>query len=117
MIAPMNFTRLLILVLGLVLTGAVGSGQGVAVQKDKASSSKSSSSSANSAVKEAKGAALVDINRASVAELKAIPGIGDAYSAAIIKARPYKNKSQLVSKKVLPQGVYDKVKDKIMAKQ
>jgi competence protein ComEA len=65
----------------------------------------------------AASADLVDINSASADQLKAIPGIGDKYSAKIIAARPYANKSQLVSKKVLPQGVYDKVKDKIIAKQ
>jgi DNA uptake protein ComE-like DNA-binding protein len=60
---------------------------------------------------------LIDINSASADQLKAIPGIGDKYSAKIIAGRPYANKSQLVSKKVLPEGVYNKVKDKIIAKQ
>lgn len=60
---------------------------------------------------------LVDINSASDAELKAIPGLGDAYIAKIVVNRPYANKTQLVSRKVLPEAVYEKVKDKIIAKQ
>lgn len=61
--------------------------------------------------------ALVDINSASDAELKAIPGLGDAYIAKIVVNRPYANKAQLVSRKVLPESLYDKIKDRIIAKQ
>jgi competence protein ComEA len=60
---------------------------------------------------------LLDINTASQDELKVLPGIGDAYSAAIIKNRPYANKSQLVSRKVIPQATYGKISDRIIAKQ
>lgn len=60
---------------------------------------------------------LVDINSATEAELKAIPGIGDAYANKIIAGRPFANKSQLLSKKIIPKPVYDKVKDKVIAKQ
>jgi competence protein ComEA len=58
----------------------------------------------------------VDINSASDAELKAIPGLGDAYISKIVVNRPYANKSQLVSRKVLPESVYEKIKDRIIAK-
>jgi len=70
-----------------------------------------------SAAAAAATSSLIDINTATADQLKAIPGIGDVYSKKIIDGRPYANKTQLVSKNILPQGVYDKVKDKIIAKQ
>ncbi len=60
---------------------------------------------------------LLDINSAPVEALEGLPGIGKAYSAAIIKNRPYKGKDDLVHKKVVPQKTYDGIKDKIIAKQ
>jgi competence protein ComEA len=62
-------------------------------------------------------AQVIDINSATEAELRTVPGIGEAYAKKIIAARPYRAKNELVQKKVLPAGVYDKVKDRLIAKQ
>ena len=79
-------------------------------QTDKTTDSKSVGEKAT------KGA-LVDINSATDAELKAIPGLGDAYVAKIIANRPYAKKDQIKSRNILPGPVYEKVKDMIIAKQ
>jgi DNA uptake protein ComE-like DNA-binding protein len=61
--------------------------------------------------------AKLDINSATVDQLKELPGIGDAFSQKIVDGRPYRTKLDLVHKKIIPQSTYDKIKDMIIAKQ
>jgi DNA uptake protein ComE-like DNA-binding protein len=60
---------------------------------------------------------VLDINTATEKELEGLPGIGDAYAQKIVQGRPYKAKDDLVHRQILPASVYDKVKNRIVARQ
>lgn len=65
----------------------------------------------------AKPADLIDVNSASQGDLEKLWGVGPVRAKAIIAGRPYKGKDELLSKKLVPQNVYDKIKDQIIARQ
>ena len=68
-------------------------------------------------VQAAEQADLLDINTATADQLKALPGIGEAYSEKIIMGRPYQRKDERVQTQILPRATYEQIKYKIVAKQ
>jgi competence protein ComEA len=99
--------QIAVLVFALSLMNGLASGQA----SSNSSAMAASGQMANTAAEK------LDINTATKDRLKALPGIGDAYSQKIIDGRPYRAKNQLVQKKIIPQATYDKIKDAIIAKQ
>src|SRR5260370_22387041 len=110
----MRFCRLITqLLLAIMLMAPIGASPAMA----QATARKDSKASPKANAKSAPAGDLVDLNSASIDQLKALPGIGDAYSKKIVEGRPYARKDQLVSKNIIPQATYDKIKTLVVAMQ
>jgi DNA uptake protein ComE-like DNA-binding protein len=62
-----------------------------------------------------KSVAAVDINRATVGELMKVPGMTQSWAARIVRFRPYRTKLDLLEQGVVPQGVYQRIRDGVIA--
>lgn len=108
--------RLLALALSAAL-GPMGSGTALAAEKAAAAAPPAASQAKAAVAKPPPPAKRVDINSASKAELKTLPGIGDAEADRIIKARPYPSKAKLAVDKVIPGALYNALQGRIVAVQ
>ena len=104
-----------------ILLGAV-SALGIAAAAQPAAPAKtaapaSKTATATPAAKHTSATKVVDINTASIDELKALPGVGDAYAQKIVDGRPYKGRNELLDRKIVPADVYSKIRTSVKARQ
>ncbi len=59
---------------------------------------------------------LIDLNNASRDDLMKLDGIGEVRADAIIRARPFRAKTELVERRLIPEHLYEKLADKVMAR-
>ena len=113
----LNFSRLPISILALAIAGPVLAAEPAATTTAHPSAMPAAPATP-SAVPQATvapKAATVDINSATVADLKGLPGVTDSDIAKIVQGRPYKEPGDLVTKKILSETEFAKIKDRLVA--
>ena len=98
-------------VMAALVVGAYGTALGVA----QTAANSAAPAQQTIAEKIAASKNLLDINTATAAELKALPGMGDAYAQRVIAGRPYTAKNQLTTRGILPAAEYERIKPLIIA--
>ena len=102
-------------VMAALAVGAYGTSRSVAQTAAQTKANSAAPAQQTIAEKIAASKNLLDINTATAAELKALPGMGDAYAQRVIAGRPYTAKNQLTTRGILPAAEYQQIKDQIIA--
>lgn len=59
----------------------------------------------------------LDINTAQIPRLKSLTGIGDHYAKKIVEGRPYHHREELLTREILPEFIYGRIMDRLVASQ
>jgi competence protein ComEA len=113
----LNFSRLPISILALAIAGPVLAAEPAAPTTAHPSATPAAPASPSAAPQAtvAPKAAMVDINSATVADLKGLSGVTDGDANKIVQGRPYKEPGDLVTKKILSEAEFAKIKDRLVA--